>query len=776
MVFRIFLFFCILASTGLIAQSGSVTGKVVGSDGSPLPYLSVSIEGTTRGTDTDEAGVYLISNVTAGEHYVVYSRVGLPPVRREVEVISGRTTTVPTQTITTQGLDLEEVLVRGDRDHYTVQSTSASLRQRTEIAKLPQNIQVVSSELLRDQQVTSIMDGLIRNVSGATMLEHWGNFARINMRGFRLPALRNGFNVSDSWGPLSEDMSLVERVEFVKGPSGFMLSAGEPGGFYNVVTKKPTAGPIGEATLQVGSFDFYRAGVDVGGKIDDAGKLLYRLNGMFQSADTHRGNETGSRLAIAPALTYRIGEKTSVTAELTHQRAESYLGSAYVFAPVSEGYGSLDRNFKFTDPDYPAADINETMGLLNVSHQFNENWSVTLQGARLDYRQEGYSAWIAGIEESGEALRSVSIWDSESVGNYGQAFVNGWVKTGTVTHTILGGIDYTDKAYYADFFSTTAEEEPFDIFNPVYGTFPTLNFDRSEDLRDRTDGPWNGFSSVALYAQDEIGFFDDRLRVTLAGRFTQLETIGKEEQDRRFTPRLGLSFDVTPTLVVYGLYDQAFLAQGGTDAAGNTFDPVNASDVEGGLKKSFFGGRVRATLGAYHITKTNVLTGDPENPMFSIQLGEVASKGVEFDVQGQVFPGMNVVLNYANTGVEITEDTDPDLIGTRVAGHARHVTNGWLNYAFGGQSKLAGFGASLGYQYQVDRSTWSWGADNQTELPNYFRVDGGLFWSNEKLRVQVNVNNLLNDYLYSGANFGSYLYWQSEPGTNARLAVTYSFR
>ena len=98
-----------------------------------------------------------------------------------------------------------------------------------------------------------------------------------------------------------------------------------------------------------------------------------------------------------------------------------------------------------------------------------------------------------------------------------------------------------------------------------------------------------------------------------------------------------------------------------------------------------------------------------------------------------------------------------------------------MNYSFGQYSKLNGFGASLGYQYQADRSTWAWAADNQSDLPNYFRMDGALSWHNDKFRVQVNVNNILDEYLYAGANYGSYIYWQSEPGINGRITVAYSF-
>ena len=219
-----------------------------------------------------------------------------------------------------------------------------------------------------------MMEGVIRNVSGVTMIEHWGHFARVNMRGFRLPAFRNGVNVQGTWGPLSEDMSTVERIEFVKGPAGFMMSAGEPGGFYNVVTKKPTENPVAQASIMLGSYDTYRGTLDLGGKLINNGKLLYRLNGMYQTSDSHRGNEDAQRYGVAPALTYQISDKTSVTGELNLQQAESYIGTAYVFAPSEDGYGSLDRDFKFTDTNYPVTDIQELSAFINANHQFSDNW------------------------------------------------------------------------------------------------------------------------------------------------------------------------------------------------------------------------------------------------------------------------------------------------------------------------------------------------------------------------------------------------------------------
>ncbi|MFH6602136.1 TonB-dependent siderophore receptor [Maribacter algicola] len=758
-------------------QSGGVKGKVVTEQQTPIANANITIENTSIGTMTDVNGEYQINDLEKGTHTVKASYVGFASRSIKVRVTANTVTLVPDLVMQEKQEQLDEVIVEGRQNQYVVREPSSTLRLKTEIAKLPQNIQVISSELLQDQQATSIMDGVIRNVSGVTMLEHWGHFARVNMRGFRLPAFRNGVNVQDSWGPLSEDMGFVDRIEFVKGPAGFMMSAGEPGGFYNVVTKKPTEAFVGNVSLSCGSFDFYRGTFDFGGKLTENGKLLYRFNAMYQTGDSHRGNEDAERWGVAPALTYKFSYKTRITTELNLQRAESYIGAAYVFAPVVDGYGSLDRNFKFTDTNYPASEIDELTFFTNFSHDFSDNWGFETRFAYLRYDQEGQSFWAWSIADNGDADRRVTQWDALSVGKYFQTYFYGNFNTGGITHKLLGGFDFTEKKYWADFYNTVAiDVVPFNIYNPVYGNSTPLDFDRSVAVQHRNGGdPYSGNTVRAYYLQDEIGFLNDKIRLTLAGRYTELLTLGKEDQDKKFSPRAGLSVDILPTLSAYALYDQSFLPANGVDFNGDTFDPIEANDIEGGIKKSFFNDKLKTSLGAYQITKQNVLVTDPEHPDFSIQLGEVRSKGIEFDVQGEITPELNVILNYANTNVEITEDTDESVIGERVAGHAKHVTNGWLNYNFAKTSVLKGFGASLGYQYQIDRSTWAWAADNQSDLPDYFRLDGALLWKNNKFRVQLNVNNLLNEYLYAGANYGTYLYWQSEPGINGRVTVTYNF-
>lgn len=761
-----------LLSFSMFAQQGNaISGTVVDQNGNALPNANVYLENTNYGTSSNEDGFYQISNISNGTYVLIVSEMGFKTFTSKAITINGAVTLNVKLQEDVSALD--DVIISGaGKSEYVERNPSASLRLQQDLNKIPQNIQVISADVIKDQQAISMMENITRNVSGAQMIEHWGNFARINMRGFRIPPFRNGQNVLSTWGPLAEDMALVERIEVVKGPSAFMLSSGEPGGLYNVVTKKPTGVSHGEVGLVTGSYNTLRATLDVEGKLSDDNKLQYRFVGAGTTQEAHRAYEDQNRYTFAPSVKYLIDDKTSVTAQYTFQYYKTRLiGSAYVFAP--EEYASLDRDFTLNDPKLGPSIMKEHYGLVNFEHKLSNNWSVSAQLAYLNYQHEGSSLWLDGsfgVQANGDLIRTVSIWDAKEEKKLGQAFVNGTAQTGGVSHKILGGLDFGNSSYIADWstgINIDTEENPFNIYNPQPAAIAPV-FDRSTPLTQRAVG-YITYEYLAYYAQDELGFFNDDLRLTLAGRYTEMKTnsYGSTSTDKVFTPRVAASYSILDNLSAYAMFDQSFLPTQGADAEGNSFDPVTAEDIEGGIKYEFGDGKWNVAAGYFNITKDKILVPGPD-PNYSIQIdSDVTSRGFEFDLRGELFTGLGVVLNYANTNVE-------DADGNKVVGFSKHITNGWFNYKFQ-ERALEGFGVSLGYQYLVDRSTWAWGADGETDLPDYFRMDGALSWENNKFRVALNLNNLLNEYLYSGADYGSYVYWQSEPGRNFRLSLNYKF-
>ncbi|AWW28736.1 TonB-dependent siderophore receptor [Echinicola strongylocentroti] len=771
----------------VMAQStGTINGYVKDDSGNGLPYASVILKGTSYGAASGDDGHFEFS-APAGSYTLDISAVGHSTVHKRLTVRNGQSTALGTITLKETESELGEVTVTGERSEYKVDEPSVSLRLNEELIEVPQNIQVITSQALKDQQVIDMSDGVLRNVSGATRLEHWGNlYARVNMRGSRAGAFRNGMNVTSRWGPLNEDMSFVETIEFVKGPAGFMMSNGEPSGIYNVVTKKPTGVSHGEVNLTMGSYDLYRGTLDLDGKLSKDGKLLYRLNVMGQSQNSFQEYTYTDRYSVAPVLSYQLDEKTTLTLEYIYQHVNmSNVGSAYVFS--TEGYGIYDQSFTVGDPRLEPTKIDDHNITANLQHKINDNWKLTGQISYFNFNQEGSSLWINAIEGS-ELLRYAGIWDAAMESVYGQFYVNGEIETGFINHKILAGLDMGSKEYLADFSQSHELDTPDDLFdmeNPSYGNPPNglPNFDRSKPLKERLNTTYYNQSYSGVYIQDELGFFDNDLRLTLAGRYTFVtqDNTGSKMEESQVTPRVGLSYSFDENTSAYGLFDQSFVPQTGQLRNGGDVKPITGNNIEFGVKRNLFDGKWSTGISLYRILKNNQLVQDPQDPsdptdvgQYSLQLGQTRTQGVEFDARGEITQGLILTANYAYTDSEITEDIDEDRIGDLVPGFSKHVANAWLTYSVQ-NGTLKGFGISGGFTFMGDRSTWNWPGDNQLALPNYFKLDGGVSWENDNLTIRANVFNLLNEYLYSGSAYAAYYYYQAEAPRNARLSVGFKF-
>ena len=777
-------------------KNGHIKGTVRTADDKAASSVSVYIKGTKKATLTEDDGSFEINGLKPGDYQLEVSLVGYESTSVPVTVEEGKTSSVSI-VLKVSDIQLQEVTIKAGKNGYNSRKLSPSLRLNEPLIDVAQNIQIIDSKVMTDQQVTSMSDGLIRNVSGLMRLEHWGDmYTNINARGSRLSPFRNGMNTETSyWSPLTEDMSFVDHVEFVKGPAGFMMSVGDPAGIYNVVTKKPTGVNKGEVNITTGSYDFYRASLDFDGKLDKEGKLLYRLNVMDQTKNSFRPYEYNDRYSIAPVLSYKLDDNTVLTAEYNLQHVKSSnVGSYYVFSPL--GYAKQARDFTLADPGLEPTYITEHMATVSLAHKINDSWKLFAQAAYLTYKGQGSSMWVASDPvtyapyiTADSMIRSESIWDASSNAKFVQAYLNGDFHTGSVHHRVLAGFDANDKSYMADWnqsHNLDTQDSWFVFSNPSYGA-PSNGYatwDRTTPLVQRA-GKYGvvAQSLVGVYVQDELGFMNNTLRLTLAGRYTHVtdNQYGTPDKANRVTPRIGLSYSVNENTSVYAVFDQAFVPQSGVRKDGKDIKPLTGNNMEIGVKRDWFGGKWTTSLDAYRILRNNNNTTDPSDPtgIYIVQLGQTRAQGIEFDVRGEILPGLTLTANYALTDNQITK-TDTSAaskltIGQKVAGYAKHTANAWLNYKVL-DGALKGFGISGGVTFLGTRSTWTWtGASGQLALPDYTKFDGGIFWEHEKLRISCNVYNLADKYLYSGGAYGSYYYWQAEAGRNWRMSLNYRF-
>lgn len=810
----------IFFSASLFAQqTGSVKGRVTTADGGIATSVSVKLNGTTLGAITDEDGIYIIRKVPAGNYTLVVSAVGLYPKEKQITV-TGKATVIVDFSLNENQSQLADVQISTNKQKFKVDKVSSSLRLQSPLIEVPQNIRVVTSQLLADQQVFDIVDGVTRNVSGTVRTGHWdAQYANISTRGTTIPAFRNGMNLKTPWGPLADDAATIERIEFIKGPSGFMMANGEPGGIYNVVTKKPTGENMSSVTFAAGGFGLGRAAIDLDGKLSKDGKLLYRLNVAAQSKNSYNKYNYTDKYIIAPVISYAIDSNTKFTLEYTTQHVEAQALGTYGFSP--KGFGDTHPSLFIGDPALDPAKLYDHNVTLYFSHRLNDTWKINAQAAYLNYGLEGGTPWPSTIAPNGNMIRYLNISEELAINKNAQFSIMGDLKTGDVIHRLMGGLDMGLLRTWGDFGNainpgsadirlTPANGDAgiFNIYNPRYG-LPVASipvFDRSRSIRTRSGN--NTYATelayTGAYFQDEARFFDEKLRLTGALRFTHAVTVGKTNKtqvsNNVFSPRVGLSYSILKDFSAYTLYDQSFLPVAGQTFEGEAFKPVRGNNIELGLKKDFFDGKWNATTAIYKITKKNVLTADPRIGQTAelpdgtsmivpvgtnIQLGEQKFKGFELDITGEIVKDLNVVLNYALTDAIVSEDTNPLYKGRKVPNSVKHITNAWLSYRFRDETSiLNGFGLTGGYQLQFDRNAGS--IATPLMLPKYVRFDAGVSYDRRKLSVSVLVNNLLDRRLLTQGSYTkvaaetatstSYYTYIYDVPRNARLSLTYRFK
>jgi len=241
---------------------------------------------------------------------------------------------------------------------------------------------------------------------------------------------------------------------------------------------------------------------------------------------------------------------------------------------------------------------------------------------------------------------------------------------------------------------------------------------------------------------------------------------------------------------VYGLFDQSFVPVAGTDWEGNAFKPIRGNDLEAGVKKEWMGGKWISTLSAYTIARKNALVADPDpshvvnGVSFQTQLGETRSKGIEFDVTGEIIKGLNVNANYALTDSKISKDTKEENIGNITPNTAKHTANAFVSYRIQ-DGKVRGLGFMGSVQGMFDRAV---GTTKESNFKNYLRTDAGISYQKGKYAISVVINNVLDNrklltagsiskasaavQKLGGVDYYSYIV---EARRNFRMGVTYKF-
>lgn len=646
---------------------------------------------------------------------------------------------------TKSAVTLDEVVVRGQHNH----EAGTALKLDAPPLETPQAVSTVSRETMDQQGVRRIAEAL-RNVAGVTSNSVYGFFDGFNIRGFNASAdatYLDGLLWSNAQA--STELSGLDRLEVVKGPASGLYGQGPLSGMVNLVSKRPQEQRFVDIALGAGSYDFREVRIDANSPLDGDGRVLARLNAVYRDQDFFVDFSGARRTYLAPSLTWKIAERTSLTFLGTWQRDRinpwspvSAYGSA-----LPNPHGRLRRSFSVNERDSPAVQDRDYRALgYSFDHAFSDSLSVHQTVRYADFHDR-WDHWLFPdtISPGMDKIDRLYYGPYNERGHDLRSDTNlSWtLRTGAIEHRLLFGADYSKRrSSYVDTFDPGPY--PIDLFHPVYGltgTHPAFINDTPV---------FQANSQRGFYLQDHLKV-GERITMTLGGRWDRASGgVGAAEvKDRQFSPRAGLTYALRPDLALYLNHSRSFAPQGGYYRSfdGSPLPPERGVNNEIGIKLAPRDGRLSGMVSVFELTRQDMATDDPLHPNFSITTGEQRSRGVEVEGQWKPSAQWELQFAYAWTEGEITRDNLLP-VGARLAGVPRHSANLWARYTVP-RGPLSGLGVALGAHAESERLANNYEPTDPVYqrpflLKGYTTFDAALSYETVRWNAQLNLKNMFD--------------------------------
>lgn len=766
--FWIMLLFAV--QTVLAQTSGTIAGTVKGPEDQPQDGVHVFLAETSYGVNSNPEGNFLLENIPAGDYILLVSKIGFQQQQFTVSVTAGERTTLEVELVAAS-YHLDEVAIYGQK-----RSTIHAIRVNAPLEETPLSVNIVSQELLAQQQAIVLEDAL-RNVSSVSKFGSYGISDNINIRGFDIGLAGGPENYRVNGIMLRTPYSnYVEEVQVLKGPASILYGDVEPGGIINFVTKKPLGYEHAALEVKVGEYGLFRPAIDLGGKLGE--KLSYRLNTVYETSNSFRDEVFNKQFMIAPSLLWNIGSRTSLNVDALFMENEATIDWGF---PVGL---SLTRARQLNNSNfygYPngTSNGNNNMVTTTFTHRFSKTWQIrnvtsfSNQDRLLHDVYPIYDAATDSVAYSFGDYRENS--RTNTLSNF--LDISGEAYTGSVRHRLLAGFDlsYIARPVVYNFVFPVPGNMSLD--NPVWentalSSVPILDDDVSPFTR-----------RIGFNFQDLISLFDERLNLLIGGRFSQFtngtrysgdaEEPADEEDTKasRFTPRVGLTFELIDNLTIYGSYAESFSAVIPQPGRGlDNPEPLLGDQIEFGIKQSLLDGRLGITASYFDLNRKNVLQFDIINTNGSIsdpnnfranQSGEHNSRGVELDINGKLRDNWQLfgAFSYFKTEVirEVVQSGDSapvDYAGKELPNNPNTKLSLWTQYTF--KQAVPGLSVGGGLFYQDDMFGDRLNSEDNV-IEAFTRFDFMLGYQYKHMKFQLNVQNVGNTETFQRSIFDSFV-------------------
>ncbi len=644
--------------------------------------------------------------------------------------------------------------------NYTIRSTAAATGLQLSPRETPQSVSVLTRQQIEDQGITSLGEAA-RHITGISAISSDSDRTDLDARGFYIDNYQYDgvptYVANDFFGASMLDPILYDRIEVVRGATGLMTGAGNPGASVNLVRKRASSKTFtGSATVSLGSWNERRATLDLSTPLADDGRIRARVAAMADERDSHLDRYHTRNRALLATVEADLTADTTAWIGLEHQ-AKRPTGVTWGGLPMVYQDGSAThwpRSFSI-GADWTEWNTTSNTTYAGLEQRFDNGWSIKANASRLDadYTSKLFYLLNEPDKNTGLGLGPYPNYSRQSFAqNSGSLQATGPLDVLGRRHEAVVGLtgSQSNYAYGNHAYTATPVGNIFEwdgsYPEPVWGAFRPLGDDRTRQ--------------TAVYGALRLSLADG-LKLIIGGRETrwQSQSLTETRKHNVFTPYAGLLYDLNPTYTVYASYTDIFQPQNYQDTQGRYLDPVTGKSYEAGIKAAYLDGKVNASLAVFRIAQDNVAVQDGDNmiggtgnPAYRGEKG-ITSKGFEAEVSGELARGWQLIAGFARADARAAD-------GSRLQSQRpNNMAHLYTTYRLPGHWNALKVGGGL---------TWKGGtyATTTTSTDVQARRDQGAitlaslmanYDISRQLSVQLNISNLFDKTYFDFA--GSQIYY-----------------
>lgn len=643
-------------------------------------------------------------------------------------------------------LSIEELM------NYKVDVVYGASRYAQRVTRAPSSISIVTADEMRKLGYRTLAEAL-RGVRGL-YVSNDRNYSYLGVRGFlrpgdystRILVLIDGHRVNDNLfdsGTVARegmlDISLIDRVEVIRGPSSSIYGSSAFFGVINVITRRGSQVQGGELSLDVGSHDTGRGVLNLGGRSD------HGFEWLASAADYE---SAGAPRIYVPEYDERISDHPAAA---NNGLAEGIDDERVLNLYTRLSYGDFtltgyynDRTKQVPTASYqtvfndPRERTTDARGYLDFGYDHSFNASLRLQG-RVTLDSYDYDGLYPYADEGGDPSATLVLRD----GTIGEWIGTQWQLEARAAdrHTLIVGGEYQENireyqfAYY--------EVEP-------------ITYDLRDDRSSR---------KLGVYAQHEMEL-PANLQLTVGLRYDYyLDSFGGT-----VSPRLGLIYGPTDTTTFKALFGDAYRAPNPYERYYHVAQrerpelrPERIRTFEL-IAEHQIGSHYRLNASAYYYRTRDLINAafTDEGDAYFDNLQSVRATGLELEAEARYESGLLARASYT---LQRTRDGESD---RSLSSSPQHLAKLSLIVPLV-QGKVF---TSLDLQHNGSSDTVYGGAAAGFTTAN-LTLYGSPLW--DRLNLSLSVYNLLDEkYGYPGAEDHVQPVIEQD-GRTVRASATYSF-